>query len=481
MLRLAIVRIVDFSTRHPWWIIVIALTLSSASAVYVERHFAIKTDINELISPDLPWARRVAQFVKEFPQREILIVIDAPTPEIVEQAATKLRQALETRPGLFLEVRQPQSGKFFRRHGLLYLSIDEVQRATDQLVRGDALIGTLAGDPSLRGTLDALSLALVGVQRKEVTLDDLTRPLVMAADTTEAILASQSAPFSWQMLVNGNPPQARDLLRFIEVQPKLDFGALEPGRAATDAIKRLTADLSLAADYGARVRLTGLIPMDDDEFGTIKQNAGLNATISLLAVLAILWLALRSARIIFAVVVSITLGLAMSAAWGLFLVGALNLISFGFFVLFVGLGIDFGIQFSVRYRAERHDCDDLSAALHSAAMKAGGPLALAAAATAVGFSSFLPTDYRGLSELGQIAGSGMFIAFLTSITVLPALLTILNPAGETESMGFAVLGPADRFLERHRIAVVVLTVLAVALASPLLLFLPFDFNPLHLG
>jgi predicted RND superfamily exporter protein len=114
-------------------------------------------------------------------------------------------------------------------------------------------------------------------------------------------------------------------------------------------------------------------------------------------------------------------------------------------------------------------------------MKAGGPLALAAAATAVGFSSFLPTDYRGLSELGQIAGSGMVIAFLTSITVLPALLTILNPAGETESMGFAVLGPADRFLERHRIAVVVLTVLAVALASPLLLFLPFDFNPLHLG
>jgi len=105
------------------------------------------------------------------------------------------------------------------------------------------------------------------------------------------------------------------LLRFIEVQPKLDFGALEPGRAATDAIKQLTADLGLAADYGARVRLTGLIPMDDDEFGTIKQNAGLNATISLLAVLAILWLALRSARIIFAVVVSITLGLAMSAAW----------------------------------------------------------------------------------------------------------------------------------------------------------------------
>src|SRR5262249_59225246 len=95
--------------------------------------------------------------------------------------------------------------------------------------------------------------------------------------------------------------------------------------------------------------------------------------------------------------------------------------------------------------------DDVRAALHSRAMKAGGPLALAAAATAVGFSSFLPTDYRGLSELGQIAGSGMIIAFLTSITVLPALLALLRPPGEARSMGFAALAPVDRVLGRPRI------------------------------
>ena len=109
MLKVAIVRIVDYCTRHPWWVVTLALALSSASAVFVERHFAIKTDINELISPDLPWAQRAAEFVKEFPQREILAVIDASTPEVVEQAATKLRQALEARPDLFFEVRQPPS------------------------------------------------------------------------------------------------------------------------------------------------------------------------------------------------------------------------------------------------------------------------------------------------------------------------------------------------------------------------------------
>jgi hopanoid biosynthesis associated RND transporter like protein HpnN len=480
MLKLLIVRIVDVCTRHPWWVIVVAVTLSAGSAGYAQRHFAIKTDINELISPDLPWARRVTQFVDAFPQREILIVIDAPTPELADQAATRLRQALEARPDIFPTVRQPQSGSFFERNALLYLPTDEVKRVTDWLTLADPLIATLAADLSLRGALDALSLGLMGVERKEVTLDDMARLLAMAAGTAEAILASRPARFSWQVLLPGNPAAARDLQRFIEVQPRLDFGALEPGRAATDAIRQLSANLSLDGNYGAHMRLTGLIPIDDDELGTIKQNAGLNATISLLTVLAILWLALRSARIIFAVAVSITLGLAMSAAWGLFLVGTLNLISLGFFVLFVGLGIDFGIQFSVRYRAERHDCGDLRAALHSTATKAGGPLALAAAATAIGFSSFVPTDYRGLSELGQIAGSGMIIAFLTSITVLPALLALLNPPGEPHSIGFPALAPVDRFLERHRIPVVVLTVLAVLFSSPLLLFLPFDFNPLHL-
>jgi hopanoid biosynthesis associated RND transporter like protein HpnN len=480
MLKRAIVRIVDLCTRHPWWVLGLVLLLSAGSTVYAARHFAIRTDINELISKELSWTKRATEYMAAFPQREILVVVDAPTPELVEQATAKLAGALQGRHDLIRVVGQPQSGPFFERNGLLFLPAEEVQRIADGLTRSDALLETLAVDPSLRGTLDALSFGLTGVERKELKLDDMTRPMTMAADTVEDVLAGRPAGFSWRVLASGKPAQRRDLHRFIEVEPVLDFSALQPGRAATSAIAQTAADLHLAQDYRARVRQTGLVPIDDDEFGTLKQNAELNAAVSILAVLLILWLALRSFRIIFAVAVSITVGLAISVAWGLFLVGAFNLISVAFFVLFVGLGIDFGIQFSVRYRAERHDYEELPTALHSAAMKAGGPLALAAAATAVGFSSFLPTDYRGLSELGQIAGSGMIIAFISSITVLPALLAILNPPGEPHSMGFARLAPVDRFLERHRIPVVVLTVLVVLAGSPLLLYLPFDFNPLHL-
>ena len=479
MLKSLIVGIVDFCTQHPCWVIGLAAVLAAGSGVYAGTHFAIRTDTKMLVSTDLPWRQREERFLESFPQRQILVVIDAPTPELVEQATSKLAQALATRSDLIHSVRQIQGGNFFARNGLLYLPTDKVARVTDGLTRANALLEILAADPSLRGTLNALSLGITGVHLGELNLDDMTRPVTMAADTAENVLAGRPASFSWRALAGG-PAEPTDLRRFIEVEPVLDFMVLEPGRAATDAIAQTASDLKLGADYQARVRQTGRIPTDDDEFGTLKENAGLNAAVSLLAVLIILWLALRSARIIFAVAVSLLVGLAISAAWGLFLVGALNLISIAFFVLFIGLGVDFGIQFNVRYRAERHDYPELRTALHSTAVKVGGPLALAALATAVGFSSFLPTAYRGLSELGEIAGSGMIIAFVTSITLLPALLAVLNPPSEPHPMGFAQLAPVDRFLELHRIPVVVIIILVVVLASPLLFWLQFDFNPLHL-
>jgi uncharacterized protein len=479
MLRSSIFSVVDFCTRFSWWVIVLAIALAAGSAVYTARHFAIKTDVTDLFPSDLPWTQRAFQYMKAFPQPDILVIVDAPTPELVEQAVTKLAQALRNLNHI-RAAHQPESGSFFEQNGMLYLPTGELARLTDGLVGADPIIKTLVSDPSLRGTLRALSLGLIGVQFGQLELDDLTRPMTMAADTAEEVLAGRPASFSWRVLAGGKPSEPRELRRFIEVEPALDFSALEPGRAATDAVAQTARDLELDSGYQARVRLTGLVPINDDQFATLKDNAALNAAVSLMAVLVILWLALRSLRIILAVAISLVVGLTISAAFGLFLVGALNVISVAFFVLFVGLGVDFGLQFSVRYRAERHDYGDLRTALRSAARKGGAPLALAAVATAVGFSSFLPTAYRGLSELGQIAGSGMIIAFITSITLLPALLMVLNPPGEPRPMGFAALAPVDRFVERYRIPVVVTTVLLVVLASPLLLFLPFDFNPLHL-
>jgi uncharacterized protein len=480
MLSSLIYRIVDLCTRRAWLVIAIAAALAAVSGGYAVRHFAVTTDTKALFPPNLPWAKRAFQYMRSFPQPGIIVVVNAPTPEKVEEASSKLALALTAHKNHFRDVYQPQDGGFFERDGLLYLPAGQVARLTEGLTKAGPLLGSLSADPSLRGALDALSMGLAGVEGGVIPLDALTRPLDMAADTAQAALTGRPADFSWRVLASGHAAQGNELRRVIEVEPILDYHALEPGRAATDAIANTAHDLRLGPDYQARVRQTGLVPINDDGFATLTRHAGLNAAVSLCAVFLILWLALRSGRIILAVVATIAGGLAVSAALGLLLVGALNLISVAFFVLFVGLGIDFSIQFSMRYREERHELGDLRRALLGAAKKAGVPLALAGAATAAGFASFVPTDYRGLSELGEIAGIGMLVAFLASITLLPALLSVLRPPAERRPMGFARLAPIDRFLARHRMAVLVATVAAVLAASPLLLFVRFDFNPLHL-
>ena len=72
-------RLVQASNRYSWFVILGFLLLAVASSNYVTRHFAITTDINQLISPDLPWRHREVTFAATFPHRDILAVVDAPT------------------------------------------------------------------------------------------------------------------------------------------------------------------------------------------------------------------------------------------------------------------------------------------------------------------------------------------------------------------------------------------------------------------
>src|SRR4249920_2247484 len=482
MLATVVTGIVRFCTRFPWPIIVLALLTAFGSAVYAARHFAINTDVNKLISRELDWRQREAEFEKAFPGHfgSTLVVIDAPTAEYASRAAAELGTKLKAQPQLFPSVNDIGGSEFFARNGLLYRPTDDVASFAKGLGQAAPLIGTLVGDPSLRGLTRTLSLGLIGVQNQMITLDALTRPLSMASTTLENVLAGRPASFSWQAMVSGQQPAQSDLRRLIEVRPVLDFSALQPGAASSSAIRQAATDLQLAQKYQARVRLTGSVPMADEEFATVQHGALANTMVTIVVVLTILWLALKSARLIVAVFLNLFVGLAVTAALGLMMVGALNMISVAFAVLFVGLGVDFGIQFSVRYRAERHDTPELLPALDEAAAKIGVPLTLAAAAVAAGFLSFLPTDYRGVSELGKIAGVGMLIAYVTSITLLPALISVLNPPGELDEIGYQALAPIDRFLETHRIPVIVGTLAVAVLGAPLLYFLTFDFDPIHL-
>ncbi len=481
MLTSIVVSIVRTCTRFATLVVALFLLLSIGASFYTARNFSINTDINKLISPDLDWRKRDNQFEQAFDREKlILAVVEAPTPELASAAARALATKLAGDTEHFELVQPLGSGEFFEKNGLLFLPVEEVGQVTGQLEAAAPLIEIMAGDPSIRGLTGALETGLAGVKRGQVKLDNAERPFNQISQTVENVLSKGNATFSWRELVSDKPLTDSDRRAFIEFKPKLDYAALEPGKDATDAIRQAATDLKFAEQYHARVRLTGPVPIANEEYATVQDGAIVNGVGTVIIVLVILWLALHSAKIIFAVFVNLFIGLALTTAVGLMMVGSLNLLSIAFAVLFVGLGVDFGIQFSVRYRSERFKNDDLALALESAASRSAVPLSLAAMATAAGFLCFLPTDYKGISELGKIAGAGMLIAFITSITVLPAMLKLLNPPGESEPVGYAFLAPVDEFLERHRVIIIVGTLLVATAGLPLLYFMKFDFNPINL-
>jgi hypothetical protein len=476
-----VVSIVRTCTRFSVVTVLIGLILAVAAGFYAARHFAINTDINTLISENLDWRQRDVQFDKAFDRDStILAVIEAPTPELTSSAAAALEAKLRDDKTNFRSMQPLGSGEFFDKNGLLFLPTQEVAQATGQFESAAPLIEIMAGDPSIRGLTGALETGLAGVKRGEVKLDNTARPFNMISQTVEDTLNKGSATFSWRELVSDKPLEDSEKRAFIEFKPVIDYSVLEPGKDATDAIRKAAGELDFAGKYQARVRLTGPIPIANEEYATVQDGAIRNGIGTVVVVLVILWLALHSAKIIFAVFVNLFIGLATTTALGLMMVGSLNLLSIAFAVLFVGLGVDFGIQYSVRYRSERFKNDNLTEALEEAARRAAVPLSLAAMATAAGFLCFLPTDYKGISELGLIAGVGMIVAFTSSITVLPALLKLLNPPGEKEPVGYAFLAPVDHFLEKHRIPIVVGTLALVIAGLPLLYFMKFDFNPMNL-
>ena len=482
MLGRIVAAIVAFCCRNAGLVALTGIVLGIAGGYYAATHFAMNTNSESLISAQVPWRVRQAEFDREFPQRNnlILVVVQGASPQRADDAATRLTASLAANKKLFYTVRRLDGSDFFKRAGLLFLSTPELKKTLDQLIKAQPLLGALAADPSLRGVMSSFSTALQGVEHGDTKLEDLRKPMSALSGTLAAALQGQTKFLSWNSLVSGEKSRTVELMRFIAVQPKLNYDSLTPASHAARGIRHTVAALHLTPDNGVRVRLTGPIQLQDEEFATLAERAFLIVGAMFAAVLVMLWFAVQSTRMIVCILATLFAGLALTAAIGLTITGSFNIISVAFIVLFVGIGVDFGIQFCVRYRGERHALGHLGPAIVQAGRDIGAPLALAAAATAAGFFSFLPTQYVGVAELGLVAGIGMIVAFILNITMLPALLKVFGPRAEVEEVGFTLLKPLDYALERGRKSLlwIILTIGVVSLVT--VPFVRFDFNPLHL-
>lgn len=476
------VRTVAFCRRFALLFILAVLAVTAGAGVYVVHHIKINTDVDGLLADNLAWRQSERDLAAAFPQKSdrLVIVVDGANGDVAEDAAARLSEKLKSQPALFKNVTRPENDPTFQTHGLLYLSQPKLTDKLDVLVKAQPMLGALAADPTLRGLFATMGLAAQGIARGDADAKVMEPSFTLMAQTIEAHLDGKRALLPWQSMVSDSAPTVRDLRKFILTQPVLDFSDLAPGSKARKAVRDAVAELGLNEAAGVSVRMTGSVALNDEEFSSVAEGMTTATIASLVLVLGLLYLALRSARLIYPILLTLLIGLIWTTAFGLWAVGSLNLISVAFAVMFVGIAVDFGIQVGVRYRECRFLHADEDQAMRETARTIALPLAMAAMMTAIGFAAFIPTDYRGVAELGIIACAGMIIAFLLNMTLLPALLTLAKPKAEAESVGYAWAAPADTFLEKHRkellIALAVLTVGAGGIAAQI----RFDYDPLNL-
>ena len=471
--------LVSGSVRRPWLVIGLAALLTLVGLYVTATRFAITTETDQLIESYSAWANDKIAYQEAFPQlsRPVVAVVDASTPELAESAAARLAARLADEPKTLLgKVWRPDGGPFFDRNGLMILPVADVKATVDGLGKQAPVLLALSGDPSLRGLLRLIAL---GAGQGE--LDGNAALLSGLDDVARKVAAGEPARLSWQtLLAGGGPADPASLRKFVLIDPVLDFASLEPAKATTDRIRAMAASLGLSPENGVRVRLTGQAPLADEEFATIREGAPLHLGLTVVAIAGILFWALRSGRIIAAVLVTTFVGLVLTIGLGLLMVGRFNVISVAVAALFLGLGVDFGIQYAVRYRDDRFRLHETRPALRAAARGIGWSLTLAAASLLAGFFAFLPTAFKGVSELGLITGVGMIVAFTASLTLLPALIAVLKPPGEPDTVETPWLAAVDHWIIRHRKAVIVGSVLVTALGLPFLFKVEFDSNPMHL-
>ena len=481
-LHKGLVWLVDQSGRHHYIVLLLAALLAALSLLAASHHLSIDTNSDHLFSDKLPWRQRSEAFARKFPQFSdtLTVVVRAPTTEEARITAQALNEKLTADPTHFRSSSTPGISPFFNRQGLVLLAPNELSDTISSMLQAQPLLGPLATDPSARGLFKGIDLMVEGVRHGMA--DDLSSydaALGNVAQTMEGALAGHASPLSWQALLTPNLVGSHGGQEFVLVHPVMDYRALEPGRAATEAMLRLAAELPAVKAGRARINYTGSVPLADEEFSSLTDRAGTIAIGSSLLLIFWLVLALGTWRLIVPVVITLVVGLIYTLGFAALAVGRLNLVSVAFAVLFIGLAVDFGIQFGVRLHARQYSDRTFDFSLHETAHRVVSQVGLAALATACGFLAFAPTDFTGVAELGTIAGVGMLLALLCTITVLPALLRLLSKGSPHAEVALPGGAAADGWLERKRKAVLVVFALLGVAGLWGAITIPFDANPLH--
>jgi predicted RND superfamily exporter protein len=369
----ALARLVGAVQRRPAAVLLACLAATALVAAYTATHLGVNADQDAMLSEDLPHRVFEIKYHEHFPvlYENVVVVVDATSSERARVAARALASRMEAAPELFHDVYLPLN-PFFEQNALLFLDTDQLQDLADRLARVQPYLSGLAKDGTLRGLTMMLARGLRAAREGDVGGEQLLPMFERLAAALEARLRGEDYTLSWAEIVAQGDLALDPNRRFIIAQPVLDFSNIAAAEKPLEAVKRFARAQGLTEENGVRVRTTGDVALSYEEMELVKGQAATAGLASFVAVAALLFLALRSARLVLATTFTLVIGLIWTAGFAAAAIGHLNLISVAFAVLFIGLGVDFGVHLCLRYQELLGQGREHAVALTETARGVGG-------------------------------------------------------------------------------------------------------------
>lgn len=424
LLARSLSRWVDGVREHARATVAIVLGITAVLGVHALLFLGINSDNVRLVPDDLPSRQAHDAFIEHFPNLEeaMFVVIDAETPELAREAADGLAEALARESDVLTDVYLPGAGAFFEQNGLLYRDVDELDTFADQMARIQPLISELERDPTIAHMAGIVQEGLDAVEPGDPDAEDWQLVLDRLSEATVRAWDEYPVAVSWEeVLLRGSALEV-SRRRAIVVHPVLEYDHVLQARRPMARIRDVAERLGYTPERGVTVRLTGNPALNYDEMMGFVWDIGGAGVFCFLLVTFVLQRAMRSLRLVLATLVTLLVGLIWTASFTAASIGTLNPLSITFAILFIGLGVDFGIHLGTGYADGLRAGRSHEIALRDTAAHVGSALAFCTLTTSIGFYVFVPTEYRGVAELGLIAGTGMFIIFVLTLTLMPALL-----------------------------------------------------------
>ena len=304
--------------------------------------------------------------------------------------------------------------------GVYGLISDQFQRAllSGQLTLGDS---TLGGNP-LDEQLDLIIALNDGVLGTLSGLENLPTVTTAVHD-----LSSIFMPESIEALREPQPFVSADhLMLFMLIQPqKPSQTGVEYSEQVTNIVEQ-GIEAAGVRDDGLRVRQTGTYAFNTATNAAVNRDMMRTTIISSIGVLVIFIFAFGSFFYSIIAVIPLLVSVILTMAWAKFAVGGFNLVTTFLPALVLGLGIDYAIHIISRYAEERGNGRSLNRSLHTAILSKGKASLFAAVTTSLVFIGLLTARSRALYEMGIITSVGVLLAFLATLFLLPALITLAH-------------------------------------------------------